>query len=126
MVLPLDVALELRPVEVHVAQVARRVATRLIVEVRRPRIAALASRRHRLRAHAIAELDDGDEAVAGRAVHPLRAARRARTERGERAPPRRGESDGNARPAVIEGLDDVARETLEAVDVAPRRLPRAE
>src|SRR5262245_40914613 len=58
-VLALDVTLELRPVEVHVAQITRRVPFCLIVEVRRRRIAALAARGHRARPHAIAEFHDG-------------------------------------------------------------------
>ena len=46
--------------------------------------------------------------------------------RRERAPKRRRESDGNAGRGIAEGLDEVARQSLEAVDVAPGRLPRAE
>ena len=46
-VLALGVSLQLGAIEVHVAQVARRVALGLIVEVRRFRIAALAAGRDR-------------------------------------------------------------------------------
>ena len=51
-VLALGVPLQLGAIEVHVAQIARRVALRLIVEVRRRRIAALAAGGDRPRAHA--------------------------------------------------------------------------
>src|SRR5471030_3254073 len=86
MVLALRVARELRRIEVDVAQIARAVSLGLIVEVLRLRVAALAAGRHRLRAHRVAELDDGDEAVAGVAVHFLRGLVAARAERRERAP----------------------------------------
>src|SRR4029077_11682954 len=88
MVLPFDVRLYLRLVEVDLTQIAAGVARRLIVEVRRLRIAALAAGGHRPRAQAVAELDDGDEAVAAGAVHLLRPLVGARAERGERAPAR--------------------------------------
>ena len=126
MVRALGVALELSRIEVHVAQIAGAVALGLIVEMRRRRIAALAAGGDRLRPHPVAELDDRDEAVAAGAVHLLRARVGARAERGERAPARRGEADRDARRRVVERLDDVAGEALEAVDVAPRRLPGAE
>ena len=89
-------------------------------------IAALAAGGDRLGPHLIAELDDRDEAVAARAVHLLRAWIGARAERRQRAPARRGEADRNARRRVVEWLHDVAGEALKAIDVAPRRLPRAE
>src|SRR5947209_20625696 len=108
MVLALDVALQLGTIEVHVSQIARAVSRGLIVEVRRRRIAALAAGRDRPGPHAIAEFDDGDEAVPAGAVHLLRAFVRARAERRERTPPRGGETDGNTRSGVAERLDDVA------------------
>src|SRR4051794_1402912 len=126
MVRPLGVPLQLLAVEVHLAQVAGGVALRLVVEVLRRRIAALAAGRDRARAHPLAELDGGDEAIAADPIHLLRPRRRARAERGERSPSRRGEPDGNARTGIVEWLHDVAGEPLEAVDVPPRRLPRAE
>src|SRR5260221_10989878 len=73
MILALDVSFQLRPVEVHLAQVARAVSRRLIAEMRRRWIAALPAGGDGSRAHAIAEFDRGDEAVARRAVHLLRA-----------------------------------------------------
>ena len=39
---------------------------------------------------------------------------------------RRGEAHRNARTRVVKGLDDIAGESLEAVDVAPWRIPLAE
>src|SRR5260370_24563603 len=98
MVLPLEVRLDLRAIEVHLAQVARAVARRLIADVRRLGIATLPARCHRSCLHLIAELDDGDEAVAGGSVHLLRRFVGARPERRERSPARRTEADRNARP----------------------------
>src|SRR5258706_15405748 len=97
MVLALRVPGQLCRVEVDVAQVPRAVALRLILEVLRLRIAALAAGRDRLRADLVAELDDGDEAVAGVAVHLLCVLVAARAERGQRSPARGGEADGDAR-----------------------------
>ena len=88
MVLALDVALQLRTVEVHVSQIARAVPRRLVVEVRRRRIATLAAGRNGPGSHAIAEFDDGHETVPARAVHLLGPFVRARTKRCERAPAR--------------------------------------
>src|SRR5439155_5119209 len=85
------VAFELLRVEVHLAQVAARVAGRLVVEVRRVGVAALAARGDRHRVYLVAELDDRDEAVAAGAVHPLGARVGPRAERRERAPLRAGE-----------------------------------
>src|SRR5262245_7344381 len=127
MVSPFRVAFQLVGIEVDLAQVARRVAFGLIVEMLRRRIAALPACGHRAGAHAVgAELDDGNEAVAARAVHPLRARIGARAERRQRTPRRRRKSHRNARLTVVELLDDAAVVALEAVDLAPRRLPRAE
>src|SRR5439155_23973917 len=108
MVFALGVTLQLVAIEIHVAQVAGGIPRRLVAEVRRRRAAALAAGADCFCADAIAELDDGDEAVAAGAVHLLRARIRARAERRERSPPRRGEADRSARFAVIELLDDVA------------------
>src|SRR5579872_3316956 len=118
MVLAARVSLQLLRIEIHVSQIAFAVALCLITEVRRPGIAALAAGADRLRADLVAELDDGDEAVAGGAVHLLRALVGARAERRERAPARRGEADGNARQRVVERLHDVAVHALVAVDLA--------
>jgi len=126
-VLPLDVAFEIRMVEVDVAQVTRAVALRLIVEVGGRWIAACAAGAHRFRMHFLAELNNGDEAVLpvvpyhffvagyGRA---LKAASEAPT--GEVKPTER------ARSGVTECLIDIAGEALIAIDVAPWRLPGPE
>src|SRR2546428_168190 len=118
--------MELRRGEVHLAQVACAVSQALVVEVLRPGVAALATRRHRKGPHAVAELDDSDEAVAARPVVPLGPLVTARPEGGERAPPRRCEAHRDARPSVGEGLHDVTGEALEAIDLPPRRAPSAE
>ena len=88
MVASLDVLLDVRPVEVHLPQIALRVPLGLIVEVRRLRIAVQSARGDGSRADAIAEFDDGDEAVARVAVHLPGVRIRAGTEGGERAPTR--------------------------------------
>jgi hypothetical protein len=85
MVRGMGVALEQRGMEVDLAQVAAGVARGLFVEVRRVEMAALAAGGDGHRSHALAELDDSDEAVAVRAVHPLRPRVGPRAERGERA-----------------------------------------
>src|ERR1035438_5482207 len=106
MVLTLGVSLELLAVEVDLAQFAGAIAFRLIVEVRRRRMAALAAGRHRPGTHAFAEFDHGDEAVAAGAI-PLFGARvGARGERSQRSPLPVGEADGDAGPRVVEWLDD--------------------
>src|ERR1700690_4167305 len=119
MVFPLRVSLKLFAVEVDLAQLPGAIALGLIVEVRGSRMAALASGRHGPSAHALAELDHGDEAVAAGAI-PLFGARvGARGERGQGSPLPGREADGNARPRVVERLDDVAGEALESIDLAP-------
>src|SRR4051794_17434459 len=107
MVRPLGVPPQLAGVEVHVAQLSLGVPHGLVVEVLRLRMAALAAGADGLRPNAVAELHHGDEAVAARAVKLLRAGPGPRAERGERAPARRGEGDGDARLGVVERLDDV-------------------
>src|SRR5450759_3065933 len=126
MILPLGVSLELRAVEIDLAQLASAVPPGLIVEVRGCRIAALSACRHGPGPHAVAELHHGDEAVAAGAIPLLRARVRARRERGQRSQLRGGEAKGNARSRIVERLDDVAGEALESIDVAPRRLPASE
>src|SRR4030081_177091 len=107
MVPALDVAPELVRVEVDVAQLALRIAQRLIVEVRRRGMPTLAAGGDGLRPHAVTELHHSHEAVAAGAVELLRAGPGARAERRERAPARRGEGDGDAGPGVVERLHDV-------------------
>src|SRR5262245_37406959 len=104
MVLALLMRVDVLAVEVDLAQIAGRIARRLIAEVLRLRIAALAARADRPRTDAIAELDDGDEAVAAGAVHFLGAGIGARAERRERSPARRGEAHRHARCGVVEVL----------------------
>src|SRR5512138_3449462 len=82
-VLPLDMAFQLVRVEIDVAQRTGRVPARLVPEMRRRGVAALAAGADGFGAHARAELDHRDEAVAAGAVHLLRARIRACAERGE-------------------------------------------
>src|SRR5262249_43671881 len=96
-ILPLDVLLDVGAVEPDVAQIAGRVSLSLIAKVLGLRVAAPAPGGDRPGADAVAELDDGDEAVAGGAVHFLCAAERARAERGERSPAGGRERHRNAR-----------------------------
>ena len=126
MVLAFGVALELGTVEVNLAQISRGVAYGFVIEVRRGPMAALAAGGHGPRAHFVAKFDHCDEAVTVCAIPLLRSGILVRAKRRERAPKRRRESDGNAGRGIAEGLDEVARQSLEAVDVAPGRLPRAE
>src|ERR1019366_7745074 len=110
-------------VEVSLAQFARAVALGLIVEVRRRRIAALDAGGDGPGAHAVAELDYGDETVAAGAIPLLGARVGARRERGERSPLSRGEADGNARSGVVDRLNNVAGGALDPIDAAPGRPP---
>src|SRR5262245_42093646 len=73
MVSALRMSHELLRIVVDLAQLAGRVAQRLIVEVRRRGIPALAGRGDRSRTHTPAELDGGDEAVSARAVELSRS-----------------------------------------------------
>src|ERR1035437_9542700 len=101
MVFPLRVSLERLAVEVDLAQLAGAVALGLIVEMRGRRMAALAAGRHGPGAHALAEFDHGDEAVAVGAI-PLPGARvGARGEGCQRSPLRSREADGSARRRVV-------------------------
>src|ERR1700682_635324 len=90
MIPALDVSLELRRIEVHVAEIAGAVSLRLVVEMGRGGVATLAARGDCPRPHAIPELDHRDEAVAAGAVPLLRCSRiRVRGKRCQRSPPRR-------------------------------------
>src|SRR5690348_9667663 len=99
---------ELVGVEVDRPEVARRVAPRLIAEMARRRVAALAAGSDRPGAHPRPELDDRDEAVAAGAVPAARARIGTGGEGGEASPARPGEGDGDAGPAVVEILADRA------------------
>src|SRR5205814_10369035 len=92
MVLPLDMVLDVRAVEVDIPQIPRTVPFRLIVEVRRRGVAALAACGDGLRAHFFSKLDHGNEAVPARPVPLLCAGVGARSERRKRSPDGRGEA----------------------------------
>src|SRR5690348_18035316 len=94
--------------------------------MRRRRITALAAAGHRARANRFAKIDHCDEAVAARAVPFFRVRIRPRRKRSERTPQRRSEFHGNAGLGVVEMRFDIVIESLKAVDLAPRRFPRAE
>src|SRR3954467_10603319 len=87
-VLTLRVPLQLIAVEIDLAQIARGIALRLVVEMLRRGIAVLTSGGDCAGAHAIAEFNRGDERVAAGAVHLLGAGIGARAERSKRAPAR--------------------------------------
>src|ERR1019366_570657 len=101
MVLSRGVSLELIPIKVDLPQFARAIPLRLIVEVRRRRVPALAAGRYRLGPHAVAELHHRHEAVAAGAIPLLRPRVRARSERRQRSKLRRGKAHRNAGPRVV-------------------------
>ncbi len=76
--------------------------------------------------HLRPEFDGGDETVAAVAVDALGLLLGHHAERGQRTPVGRGEGDRPAWLAVVVLLVDVAADALEAVDLAPGRLPGAE
>lgn len=73
MVVPFRVFVELRAIKIDFPQVAGAVPFRLIVEVRRLWVAALAARGDRQRVDSIAELNHRHEAVPTGAIPLLRA-----------------------------------------------------
>src|ERR1700726_2006418 len=111
----LGVALELRRIKVHLPERPLRRANGLVVEVRRCGIGACAAGCDGARANLVAELDDGNEAVARRAIVFLSAFVAPCTERRQRSPPRRWKAYGNTGCAIHETLGDFARQALEAV-----------
>src|SRR6185503_5916914 len=114
MIFALGVSLELIAIEVDIAEVARRIAIGLIVEMLRSGHAVQAACRDGPGLHLIAKLDDRDEAVAAGAVPLLGSRIRARAERCERTVGRRCEHHRRARLAVVELLHDGAVVALEA------------
>src|SRR5215472_1655872 len=126
MILALGVALELRRVEVNLAQSSLDVSFCFIVKMRRGGMAALAPGGHGPGSHFVTKFDDRHEAVATVPVPLLRSGIRLRFKRGQRTPQRRRKSNRNARGGIAEGLNDVPREALKAVDLAPGYLPGAE
>ena len=59
---------QLLRVKIHFPQVTFHIAARLVIEVTRLRVSALPTRRYSPRLHFVAELHDGEEAVAVGAV----------------------------------------------------------
>src|SRR5262249_52541367 len=112
MIRPLSVTMELRAVEIHIPQIARAVTFRLIIEVGRRRIAALSAGGHGFGSHSLAELDDGDKAVAAGPVNLLRPLVQARAERGQPAPHRPSQAHRDAGPALGARMTHAAGETL--------------
>src|SRR2546430_15676749 len=68
-VLSLGVTFQLCPVKINLSEIARAVTFRLVIEMRRRRVAAFAAGGHGFGAHGLAKLNDGDKAVAARAVN---------------------------------------------------------
>nr|GEU28199.1 hypothetical protein [Tanacetum cinerariifolium] len=94
--------------------------------MRRRRVAALAAHQDAARLDAGAELHHRHEAVAAFAVEAFGRLFRRHAIGGQRAPVGRRIRHRQAGLAVIERLHQVARQALETVDLAPRRLPGAE
>src|SRR5690348_9617400 len=92
----------------------------------RRRVAALAACGHSPRPHLGPKLNDRDKTVAARAIHPFRSFIVNGAERGDRAPVPGRKSDGLARAAVREWMNDVIRDALETIYLAPRCFPGAE
>src|SRR3954454_20056301 len=76
--------------------------------------------------NAVAGIEGRNEAFPACAIPFLCTRIRSRSERGKRAPHRGCEANGDARPRITKWLHDVARQTLKAIDFAPRRPPVAE
>src|SRR4029077_12549129 len=110
MVFTLRVSLQLRTIEVDLAQFARAVSFGLIVEMRRCRMAALAAGRHGPGANFVAKLDYCNKAVPACAIPFFCSRVSTRSKRRQRAPHGRSESHRNARSCVAERLHDVARQ----------------
>src|SRR3982751_6056644 len=104
MVFPLGMTLELRPIEVHIAEVSHAVPLCLVIKVRRCRMAAFSAGSDGLRTHLIAELYNSNETVAGGAVPFLCPWIRPCSEGGERPPDRRREAYRDTRGGVVERL----------------------
>ena len=126
MVGALGMALQLFGIEVGGAQVSGGVAFGFVVEMGRLGMAAFATGGDGAGADLVAELDDGDEAVAAGAVTLFGSGIGSRSERGKRAPERGGEGNRNTGRGIAKRLDDIASEALEAVDLTPWSLPGAE
>ena len=106
-------------VKVHLPQIPARIPIRLVVEVLRLWMPALAARRHRPRPHLIAKLHHRHEAVAAGSIPLLRPRILPCSKRRQRTPRRRGEWNRNARPRIVERLHDISRQPLKPVDRAP-------
>src|SRR5262249_36827092 len=110
-------------IEIDLTQISGRITIGFVVKMRRLRIAALAAGSNRFGLNSFPKFDDRNEAVSTRAIHPLRTAITIRAKRRDGAPNAGCETDRCARPAVCERMDNVIRDALEAVDLAPRRFP---
>src|SRR5437660_4085453 len=72
MITPLRMTFQLCRIKVNFAQISRGISLHLIVKMRRRRIAALAAGGDSLRAHRLSKFNNGNEAVAARAINLLR------------------------------------------------------
>src|SRR5438270_7444277 len=119
--------LDLRGIEIDFAQVARCITQRFVVEVRRIRMTAFAARGDRSRADPLwTKLHDRDKAIAAGAVPALRPRLLRRREGRKRAPRAVGEANRDAGKSIAERRVDRWRNTLKAIDLAPRDAPAAE
>src|SRR5579884_103330 len=125
-ILPFGVPLQLRAVEINIAQIASAVPFGFIIEVPGPRITALAAHLHGFCSNAVTEFDHSNEAVPRGAVPLLSPRIGLGAERSERSPARVGESDRNAWIRVAELRNEVVVEALESIDLAPRGFPGTE
>ncbi len=125
MIFPFGMPFELSRVEVDLPQVADAIPLCFVIEVGRSRTTAFASGGYGSGSDSVAKFDHGDEAVPAVPVPLFGSGVGSCGEGGERSPLRGSEADRNAGGRIAEAWGDVVVQALEAVDVAPRCLPRA-
>src|SRR6266481_7523884 len=94
--------------------------------MRRRRVPGFAACSYSPGSHFLTKLDCRNKTVPACAIPLFCSHIRTRSEGGERAPHGRSETHRDARPRIVERLNDVAGQPLEAIDVAPGRPPSAE
>ena len=113
-------------IEIDLAQIAGRVALRLVVEMGRggsPLSPPAVTARARTR---LPNSTTATKLLPLVPYHFFVPGFGRRAERGQRAPARGREGDGDARRGIAERMIDRGRDALEAIDFAPRHLPPAE
>jgi hypothetical protein len=101
-------------IEQHVLEFAPGIHGRLVLEMRRLWVAALATGEDAFRPDAGTEFHGRDKAVAPLAVDALRRALAALAIRGQRAPVTRRIRHGQAGLRIVKRLHDISRQALEA------------